>query len=111
MTQLKAIFLGGLLLAATACASPEPLPGYGPFFEGYAVKEEVEPASFPDTFVPDTLLPGEERFEVLEVPEVPADTDPPPDLDVEPVPPEPFPYGGWESGEWHRRGARVRGRR
>ena len=105
MTHWKVILLGGCILATLSCASPEPSPGYGPFFEGYAVKEEVEPASFPDTFKPDILLPGETRIEVLEVPELPADTDPPPDLDEEPVPAEPFPYGGWDTG-----GVRVRPR-
>jgi hypothetical protein len=98
MTPRKVIVLLGLALAALGCASPDPSPGYGPFLEGYAVREEVEPASFPDTFVPDTLLPGEERFEVLEVPEPPADTEPPPDLDEEPAAPGAFPYGGWSDG-------------
>ena len=102
MMHLKAILLGGCILATWSCASPDPAPDYGPFLEGYAVKEEVEPASYPDTFEPDTLLPGEERIEVFESPEQPKDTDPPQNLDEEPVPDEPFPYNGRDD-RWRRR--------
>jgi hypothetical protein len=96
MKLTRAIFAVAVIIAPLGCASPEPTPRYGPFFDGYAVKDEVEPASFPDTFTPDTLLPGEERIEVLEVPAKPADTEPPRNLDEEPVPDEPLPYHGWD---------------
>jgi len=103
MTQVKAILLGGIILATLACASPESSRTYGPYFDGYAVKQEVEPASYPNTIEPDTLLPGETRIEVMEIPELPADMDPPQNLDEEPVPEDQFPYGGWNDG-----GFRVR---
>ena len=102
MKLTTAILTAALILTIAGCASPEREPAYDPFFDGYAVKEEVEPATFPDTFEPDTLLPGEERIEVLEVPDRPEDTDPPRHLDEEPVPDEPFPYNGGDQG-WRRR--------
>jgi hypothetical protein len=102
MSHLKAIVLGGCILASLACSAPESSHDFEPYFDGYAVKEEVEPASFPDTIEPDVLLPGEVRVEVVEVPERPTDTDPPRNLDEEPVPEEPFPYGAWWEGGGRR---------
>lgn len=103
MTHLKAILISGCILAAAACSAPETRHDFGPYFDGYAVKEEVEPASFPDTIEPDVLLPGEVRVEVVDVPERPANMDPPRDLEEEPVPEEPFPYGAWNGGFRGRR--------
>ncbi len=98
MKLAKAILVAALVLATGGCTSPETSPDYSPFLDGYAVREEVESASYPEGFEPDTLLPGEERVEVLEVPERPTDTDPPRNLDEEPVPDEPFPYNGGDDG-------------
>ena len=95
MKLTKAILAVAMIVAPLGCTSPEP-EALSFDFDGYAVKEEVEPASFPDTLTPDTLLPGEERIEVLEVPAKPADTEPPQNLDEEPVPDEPLPYHGWD---------------
>ncbi len=104
MTYLKVILLGGCALLTLACTAPESTRSYEPYFEGYAAREAVEPASYPVTLEPDTLLPGEKRIEVVEVPGRPADVDPPQNLDEEPVRDDPFPYGGWNDGfgRWRR---------
>jgi len=45
MKLAKAILVAALVLATGGCTSPETSPDYSPFLDGYAVREEVEPAS------------------------------------------------------------------
>jgi hypothetical protein len=98
MPATKAILSCAALLALFGCAAPETPSRSFPCLEGYAVKQEVAPASFEKGFTPDTPAPGETRTEVREVPGPPADVEPPRNLDDEPVPVETFPYGAWGMG-------------
>jgi hypothetical protein len=74
----RAVLTALLALLPLSCVAPERASNFGSFFDGYAVREPVEPASFSEGFEPDVLLPGEERVAVP-VPPPPVDVPPPHD--------------------------------